>query len=362
MNDFLDRIYFNNTVQEYLVVLGFILLGSLLITVFRKSVLTRIRRWTESTHTRLDNFVVNSFARFGIPILHFIVIYVSISYLSLLPKAERILTIAATVAITFMVIRLITSTLILLVRSYVRRRHPGKSNVNEIGAIGLIINIVIWGIGLGFLFDNMGYDLTAIIAGLGIGGIAVALAAQNILGDLFNYFVIFLDRPFEVGDSIAVGDKNGTIEHIGVKTTRLRSLTGEQLIISNSDLTSSRIHNYKRQQRRRVEFTLGVAYETSIDNLKAIPDLLKKIITAHELVELDRVHFASYGDSALNFVVVYNVLTSDFAIHMDIKQAINLSIFKEFQERGIEFAYPTQKLFVVNPQPEEEKEAQRYSS
>ncbi|MBJ6119481.1 mechanosensitive ion channel family protein [Pontibacter sp. BT310] len=361
MNDILDRIYFNNTVQEYLIVLGFILLGSLLITVFRKSVLTRLRRWTESTHTRFDNFVVNSFSRFGIPILHFIVIYAGISYLNLSPKAERILTVATTVAITFMVIRLITSTLILLVRSYIKRRYPDKPHVNEIGAIGLIINLVIWGIGLGFLFDNMGYDLTAIIAGLGIGGIAVALAAQNILGDLFNYFVIFLDRPFEVGDSIAVGDKNGTIEHIGVKTTRLRSLTGEQLIISNSDLTSSRIHNYKRQQRRRVEFTLGVAYETSIDNLKAIPDLLKKIITAHELVELDRAHFASYGESALNFAVVYNVLTSDFAKHMDIKQAINLSIFQEFQERGIEFAYPTRKLFVVNPQLEEEKAAQRYS-
>lgn len=361
MTDFLDHIYFNNTVQDYLIVFGFILLGSLLITIFRKSVLSRIRRWTENTHTTVDNFAVGSFARFGIPILHFIVIYVGLSYLSFPPKIDRIITIAATVAITFMVIRFITSTLLLLIKAYFKRRHPDKSYQNEIGAIGLIINLVVWAIGLGFLFDNMGYDLTAIIAGLGIGGIAVALAAQNILGDLFNYFVIFLDRPFEVGDYISVGDKSGTIEHIGVKTTRLKSLTGEQLIISNSDLTSSRIHNFKRMHLRRVEFTLGVTYETSVENLRAIPDLVKRIISEQEEVQFDRAHFASYGDSTLNFVVVYNVLSSEFNKHMDIKQAINLNIFEAFQERGIEFAYPTQKLFVVNQQLEEEKEAERYS-
>ncbi|OKL39190.1 mechanosensitive ion channel family protein [Pontibacter flavimaris] len=361
MNDFLNRIYFGNTVEDYLIAFGIILLGSLLITLFRKSVLSRIGRWSENTHTRFDNFVVKSFARFGIPVLHFLVIYVGLSYLAFSAKVERILGIAVTVAITVMIVRFVASTLNLLVQSYVRRRHPDKAYVNEVGAISLIINIIIWTIGLGFLFDNMGYDLTTVIAGLGIGGIAVALAAQNILGDLFNYFVIFLDRPFEVGDSIAVGDKNGTIEHIGVKTTRLRSLTGEQLIISNSDLTSSRIHNYKRQQRRRVEFTLGVAYETSVENLKAIPDLLKRIVSEHELVAFDRAHFASYGDSTLNFVVVYNVLTSDFAKHMDIRQAINLNIFQEFQQRGIEFAYPTQKLYVVKEQTESRQEAQRYS-
>jgi small-conductance mechanosensitive channel len=260
-----------------------------------------------------------------------------------------------------MVIRFVTSTLVLILESYFRRKHRDRSSANEIGALSLIIHIVVWFIGLGFLFDNMGYDLTAIIAGLGIGGIAVALAAQNILGDLFNYFVIFLDRPFEVGDYIALGDKSGTIEHIGVKTTRLKSLTGEQLIISNSDLTSSRIHNYKRMQRRRIQFNLGVTYETSLENLQALPDLLRQIISEQKLVEFDRAHFASYGDSALDFAIVYHVLSSEYNTYMDIQQAINMRIFKEFQQRGIEFAYPTQKLYVVNEQLEEEKAPQRYS-
>lgn len=360
MDELLNRVYFGNTVQNYLIAVGFILLGSLLITIFRRSALSRLKRWTESTHTRFDNFVVTSFSRFGIPVLHFVVIYLGLNYLHLSPKADRIIIIATTVAVTFMVIRFITTTLVLLIKSYFKRRYPDKPHTNEIGAISLIINLLVWFIGLGFLFDNMGYDLTAIIAGLGIGGIAVALAAQNILGDLFNYFVIFLDRPFEVGDFIAVGDKSGTIEHIGVKTTRLKSLTGEQLIIANSDLTSSRIHNYKRMQLRRVEFTLGVTYETSAENLKAIPDLLKEIISEQELVQFDRAHFASYGDSALNFTIVYNVLTSEFNKHMDVKQTINLCIFEAFQKRGIEFAYPTQKLYVVNEQVPE-NQTQRYN-
>ncbi len=357
MDEYLNRIYYSNTVEEYLIAFGIIMVGSLLITIFRKSVLNQIRLWTESTTTKFDNFIVGSFARFGIPVLHFIVIYIGLNYLTFSLRGERILLIATTVAITIMVIRFITNSLILLVRSYFRRKYPDKSHVNEVGAISLVINMVIWFIGLGFLFDNMGYDLTAIIAGLGIGGIAVALAAQNILGDLFNYFVIFLDKPFEVGDSIAVGDKTGTIEKIGVKTTRLKSLTGEQLIIANSDLTGSRIHNFKRMQRRRVEFTLGVAYETDYKQLEAIPTLIKEIIEAQQPVEFERVHFATFGASTLDYVIVYHVLTSDFKKHMDIKHTINMNIFKEFQQREIDIAYPTQRLYVVNDQPTEEEQA-----
>ncbi|WP_266204176.1 mechanosensitive ion channel family protein [Pontibacter kalidii] len=359
MTDILNRVYFQNTVQDYLIALAIILLGSLLIAIFRRSVLLRIRKWAERSTSHLDDYIVQSLAKFGVPVLHFFVLYIGITSLNLTPRLAGIVTIATTVAVTFMVIRFITSTLMQLVRTYFRRKHPDRSSANEIGAISLILNIVVWFIGIGFLFDNMGYDLTAIIAGLGIGGIAVALAAQNILGDLFNYFVIFLDRPFEVGDFIALGDKSGTIEHIGVKTTRIKSLTGEQLIVSNSDLTSSRIHNYKRMERRRIQFGIGVTYETPADKLEAIPSTIKEIITNEKLAEFDRAHFASYGDSSLDFVIVYYVLTSDFNQYMDTQQSINMQLFREFEKQGIEFAYPTQKLYVVNEKPEEVKEPQR---
>ena len=159
-------------------------------------------------------------------------------------------------------------------KAKVKAKALDPAAAQQLGGIMLLMNVFIWAIGIISIFSNLGYDVTTIIAGLGIGGIAIALAAQNILGDLFNYFVIFFDRPFEIGDFIVIDDKKGNVEHIGIKTTRLKSLTGEQLIISNSDLTKSRIHNFKRMYERRIVFTLGVAYEAPLEQLKEIPEII----------------------------------------------------------------------------------------
>ena len=220
------------------------------------------------------------------------------------------------------------------------------AKLRQIKGIMVIIRIVVWILGLVFLLDNFGYDVTTFVTGLGIGGIAVALAAQNILGDLFNYFVIFFDRPFEVGDFIIIDDKRGTVEAIGIKTSRIRSLTGEELVFANSDLSNSRIHNYKRMARRRVLFTLGVTYQTSLENLRIIPEIIQNIINSQENTEFDRAHFSKYGDFSLDIEIVYYVLSTEYNIYMDIQQSINLKIFEEFARRGIEFAYPTQTVFV----------------
>ena len=181
---------------------------------------------------------------------------------------------------------------------------------------------------------------------LGVGGIAIGLAAQAVLKDLFSYFSIIFDRPFEVGDFIIVGDLLGTVEYIGAKTTRLRSLGGEQLIFSNTDLTDSRIKNYKRMEQRRVLFQFGIVYQTPYEKLQQIPSIVKKIIEDVEDTIFDRTHFSSYGDSNLVFEVVYYVVGSDYNKYMDIQQSINLAIFKEFETRGVEFAYPTQTLYI----------------
>jgi small-conductance mechanosensitive channel len=352
MNEILERTFLQNTVQDYLIALGIIVLGALLIRSFRRVVLVRIRKWADKTQTAFDNYVVESIERFGIPALYVTLFYISISYLHLSPRVSNILRIATTVAITILIIRFISALIRVLLQSYVRKQTDAEEKVKQIGGLMLIINMVIWAIGVIFLFDNMGYDVTAIVAGLGIGGIAVALAAQNILGDLFNYFVIFLDRPFEVGDFIIIDDKLGVVENIGIKTTRVKSLSGEQLVFSNSDLTNSRIHNYKRMQRRRVVFKIGMIYQTSYEQIKAIPAVLKSIVLEQQLVEFDRAHFASYGDFSLDFEVVYYVLSSDYNIYMDIQQAIYLRIFEEFSRMGVEFAYPTQTLFVANENTE----------
>jgi len=197
------------------------------------------------------------------------------------------------------------------------------------------------------VLDNLGVDITALVAGLGIGGIAVALAAQNVLGDLFASLSIVLDKPFVVGDFLNVDDFLGSVEHVGLKTTRLRSLSGEQLVFSNNDLLNSRIRNYGRMFERRVVFSLGVTYETPPEKLRGIPTIIREAVEAKDKVRFDRAHFQKYGDFALVFEVVYYVLSSDYTLCMDIQQSVNLRIYERFAEEGIEFAYPTQKLYVT---------------
>jgi len=207
--------------------------------------------------------------------------------------------------------------------------------------------VAVWSMVLLLSIDNLGYDVTALIAGLGIGGIAVGLALQNVLQDTFASLSIILDRPFEIGDFIVVGDFQGAVEKIGLKTTRLRSLSGEQLIFGNNDLLSSRIRNYKRMQERRGVFTFGVVYDTPAEKLEAIPKMVKEIIESQENTRFDRAHFKSYGASSLDFEVVYHLLVPDYAVFMDVQQEINLALYRRFEEQGIDFAYPTRTVILA---------------
>lgn len=353
LENFLETTYYHNTVKDYLIAFGGILLCLLLVKAFKNTILKKIRERTKRTTTQVDDFIVTAIDNFGIPALYITIFYFGIKYLTLSDRMHNIFDIAITVAITYLVIRFVSTIVILLLKSYVRGQENGEVKVKQIGGLILIINISIWIVGLLFLFDNMGYDVTAVIAGLGIGGIAIALAAQNILGDLFNYFVIFFDRPFEVGDFLIIDDKMGVVENIGIKTTRIKSLSGEQLVFANSDLTTSRIHNYKQMQRRRVLFQIGVTYQTSPEMLKKIPSLLQAIVEEQEPVQFDRAHFTSFGASSLDFEVVYYVLNSDYNTYMDIQQAINYKIFEVFEELKLDIAYPTRTIFVVNEQEEQ---------
>ena len=355
MTDFLYRTFYFNTVLDYIIATSIIVIGMLLIRGFKHVILGRVRDFTNKTESRYDNMIVSGIERFGIPVLYFAVIYFGLSYLSFTPRGSKVLNVAVTIVITFLIIRLFSSVILMVLQSYIRRQDRGEEKVKQLGGLMLIVNAFIWLIGLVFLFDNLGYDVTTVITGLGIGGIAIALAAQNILGDLFNYFVIFFDRPFETGDFIIIDEKMGEVDYIGIKTTRLKSLSGEQLIFANSDLTNSRIHNYKRMQSRRITFKFGVIYQTSLEELKKIPDLIKSIVEEQKNATFDRAHFASYGDSSLDFEVIYHVLSSDYLVYMDTQQAINFRVFEEFQRREIEFAYPTRTLFMQNLSPEPEQ-------
>ena len=229
-----------------------------------------------------------------------------------------------------------------------RQERLGKDpgSVAALDMLYFAIRVAVWAVLLLLALDNLGVNITALVAGLGVGGIAVALAAQSILSDLFASLSIVLDKPFVVGDFLAIGDFLGSVEMVGLKTTRMRSLSGEQLVFSNTDLLNSRIRNFGRMFERRVVFSIGVTYQTSADTLEQIPGIIREAIESQDEVRFDRAHFQKYGDYALVFEAVYFVLSPDYTEYMDIQQAINLAIFRRFEADGIEFAYPTRTVYL----------------
>ncbi|HEX7082165.1 MAG TPA: mechanosensitive ion channel family protein [Gammaproteobacteria bacterium] len=227
-----------------------------------------------------------------------------------------------------------------------RQLSEDPGTVAALDVLGFVLRVAVWAIILLVVLDNVGVNVTAMVAGLGIGGVAVALAAQNILGDLFASLSIVLDKPFVVGDFITVDDFLGTVENVGLKTTRLRSLSGEQLVFSNNDLLSSRLRNFGRMFERRVVFSIGVRYETRPDQLRRIPAMIREAVEAQDRVRFDRAHFQKHGEFALIFETVYYVLSPDYNLFMDIQQEIDLALHERFAKEGIRFAYPTQTLYV----------------
>ncbi|MDZ4183366.1 MAG: mechanosensitive ion channel family protein [Desulfuromonadales bacterium] len=345
MGYFTDQSIFGNTVEMYVMSLGVFVVGVLCVYLFKKVFVRRLRIWARSTVTQLDDILVVGIEKAAIPLAYFGAFYLSVQNLNVSVKVERALYFSTVIVLTYCFLKATTEFLKHLSKAYIKNEE-GEDRARQIKGLTTFLNVVIWVLGLMFLLDNLGFKITSVVAGLGIGGIAIALAAQTVLGDLFNYFVIFFDRPFEVGDFLIIEDKKGTVEHIGIKTTRIRSLGGELLVFHNTDLTNSRIHNYKKMERRRVVFQVGVVYQTTPENLENLPLMMKEIIEKQEDATFDRAHFAGFGDFSLNFEMVYYVLGADYAHYMDIQQAINLTIFREFQQKGIEFAYPTQTLFM----------------
>jgi len=344
----MDAIFFENTLQSYLIVVGTIVLGVFVIRLFKRSILAWLRRLAKKSPTTFDDFLLQGISTALLPLLYFGVCYFALQSLVLPGWVSRALDVAGMFLWTFLITRLVIFSIHYFLKNYLRRRGQGDSGIQQLKGITLILSGALWIIAILFFISNLGYNVATLLTGLGIGGIAIALATQNIIADLFNYFVLFFDRPFEVGDFIVVEDKSGTIESIGIKTTRIRALSGEQLVFSNTDLTNSRLHNFKRMQRRRVVFTLQVTYDTTKEQLTRIPAIIREAITGQPDTLFDRAHFASFNESSLLFEAVYFVLSDDFNKYMDIQQAMNLYIFEAFKDEGIEFAYPTQRVLVKN--------------
>lgn len=342
------QVYFNNTIQDYLISLGVLILLTIFIKLVNYFILMRLSSLIKKTNTKLDDFFIQTLDRKVLPLLFYGSFYAAVSRLILAPVLIKIINFLGLALLAIYGASFASTVIIYLLQLYWTKKGKKSTQDYALKLITKLIQIIIWAFAIITLLDNF-IEIDALIAGLGIGGIAIGFAAQAILQDIFSYFSIFLDRPFEVDDFIVIGEYKGTVEHIGLKTTRLRSINGEQLIFSNGDLTSSRVSNFKRMETRRVLFTIGVTYDTSVDKLKAIPEIIKSIILNIKDIQLDRVHFASYGDFSLKFETVYFVNNSDYNKYMDIQQEINYRLKEEFEKQGIEFAYPTHTLFVNNP-------------
>ena len=348
--EFLTQELFNNTYQTWIIAIGAGSVVAVVLRILQKFSRKRLGDLAARTSTKWDDYLVKVIA--GTRRLFLLMAAVLIGSL-LLDLPDRL---QHGITISFVIALLIQAGLWggVLVDSAMKdyREKVAEENpadITTLGLIGLAGRVAVWSLVVLLILENLGVDITALVAGLGIGGVAVALAVQNILGDLFASLSIALDKPFVVGDFLAVGDLLGSVEKVGLKTTRLRSLSGEQLVFSNNDLLGSRVRNFGRMFERRVVFSLGVTYDTPRDKLKLVPGIVREAIEAEENTRFDRSHFSKYGDYSLNFESVYYVLTSDYNQYMDVQQSIYYAIHECFEEEGIEFAYPTQTLYVVPP-------------
>ena len=345
--EFLNSVFYENTVLEWLIAAGAALLVLGILIGIKTVLIQQLSRVADRTTTQVDNFVAAVLLRTRWFFLLALAILAGAQLLTLPDRVTSILQALVFLATLLQIGFWGNAGIDAGVDRYAERRmEKDAAEATTLRFVGFLLRLALWVLVALVALDTAGVDITALVAGLGVGGIAVALAVQNILGDLFASLSIVLDKPFVIGDFIIVGEMMGTVEHIGMRTTRVRSLSGEQLIFSNDDLLSSRIRNYKRMHERRALFRFGVTYQTPRDQLAAIPEMVREIIESHDDTRFDRAHFAGFGDSALDFEVVYYMLVPDYNTFMDTQQAINLELIGRFEELGIDFAYPTRTVFV----------------
>lgn len=336
-----------NSLRQWLIAVAITLIALITFLILRKSVATRLSRYAERFQLKWVRVVAHLTSNTRTIFLLVLALYAGSLVLDLPAKPTLILNTAAILFVLFQAALWGHAFVTFAVAEYVQRRmQADASSVTTVTALGFLAKVVLWTLVILLSLDNVGVNVTALIAGLGIGGIAIALAAQNILGDLFASLSIVLDKPFVLGDVIAVGDFTGTVERIGVKTTRLRSLSGEQLIFANNELLKSTIRNYKRQADRRVVFSVEISRDTSPAKVLEIAGMIREAIEAQQPVRVDRVHFSRIGPSSLIFEAVYFVLSADYNLFMNIQQSINLMVLQRFESAGVQFAVPTQAVYM----------------
>lgn len=321
-----------------------ILVGMIVYQIFERY----FANWAKKTKTTLDDQILSNIK---LPI-YLVVIVIGVYYaftpLKILDpflfEIRLIFSIIEILLVSFAITRVIN----VLVAWYGERKREREKDVSNhiLFLLKRVLHIVVYIFAFLFVLWTFDINLSGAIVGLGVGGIAIAFALQNVLSDLFSAFTIYFDRPFEIGDFVILGSDMGTIKKIGMVSTRIQTLQGEELVVSNQELVTTRIRNFKQMEQRRIVFGLGVIYATPLTKLKKIPGIIKEIINSIDIAYVDRVHFKEFGNFSLNFEFVYYIRSKDYNVYMNTQQEINFKIKEAFDKEGIEMAFPTQTLFV----------------
>ena len=344
-NPFLQTEILGNIAFDWIkaIAIFFIALG--ILKLFQVVLITRLKKIFKKTKTELDDIVINAIDAIYWPFYVFAALYFAIQFIAVPQIIGKWAFYVFLIVVVYYAIKFLAELIDFGAKMVIAKKE-GEQDAGIVKLITAVAKIILWLGAFVLILSNMGYNVTSLIAGLGIGGIAIALALQNILGDLFSSLAIYLDKPFKVGDFVVLGDQMGTVKKIGIKTTRIQTPQGEELVVSNSELTKAQVRNFGVMERRRNLQHIGVTYDTSAEKLKRIPGMINEIIKKQSDVDCDRIHFKSFGDSSLIFEVVYYVKTGDYKEFMDMQEKINLEIVEKFNQENIEIAFPTQTVYL----------------
>ncbi len=349
MEIILESQLWGNSGKQWILAIIFFIGAVIVFKIFSSLVILKLKKISKKTKTSLDDFLVGLIKNIKPPFYYFMSLYGATKLLQLNQLAGKIVFGVFLITTVYQAIIILQKIIDFVIKGALKSSDdeidPDKEAIVRL--IGQLTKVALWIVGALLILSNFGIDITSLIAGLGIGGIAIALALQNILGDMFASFSIFIDKPFKVGDFISISPtEKGTVEKIGIKTTRVKTLQGQQIVVSNKKLTDSSVENFRRMEKRRVNFGFGVTYETPVEKLREIPKMVEEIIESKEKVKFNRAHFKRLGNSSLDFKVIYTMESPEYKEYMDVQQEINFEIMERFEKEGIEFAYPTQTIFV----------------
>ena len=345
----LSDLFFGNSLEIWIYAILVFLCVLLFLRFFKFILVKWLASLAKKTKNHLDDLIVDVIQSIGWPVYIIFALYLGMNRLTVPDISGDILKYIVLVLTIFYATKMVIAVVQWFSGEIVKKREAeagGKIDPSMIRFLTNFVKAILWVVASLLFLQNIGIEVTSLIAGLGIGGIAIAFALQNVLGDIFASISIFFDKPFEVGDYIVIGADSGTVEHIGIRSTRIKALKGNELVVSNRELTSERINNYKKMEKRRASFSFGITYNTPTTKMEKIPGIITDIIKNVKHADLDRVHFKEFGDSSLNYEVVFYTNKGAYSVYMDTQQEINLAIKKVFEKEKIEFAFPTQTIYL----------------